>query len=302
MNNKKSISALVVLIIIMAAAASAYGIFSSHMYNQHEFKSLHGQTVSVYGKGLYHNDSVSVAAQGIAQDIVTLFLGIPLLIISLFLSRKDLLRGKLLLAGTLGYFLYTYISYTFLTMYNSFFLVYVMLMSASFFAFILTMMSFDLSELSLQMSDKLPVNFIGSFIIFCAAAVGLLWIGKLVPPLVNGTVPAELEYYTTMVIQGMDLGFIVPASFLSGILLMKRKPMGYLLSSVIIIKMTTMLTAITAMIISQAMAGVKMGIGEIAMFPVFNAAVIYCLVLVLKSVKSQKDSRLPLKNNSQSGM
>jgi hypothetical protein len=65
---------------------------------------------------------------------------------------------------------------------------------------------------------------------------------------------------------------------------MKRKPFGYLLSSVIIMKGITMLTAITAMIIGQALSGVKMSFVEILMFPLFNLAVIYCMFLVMKNI------------------
>ena len=85
--------------------------------------------MDIYGKGLYYNDSVSVASQGRAQDIVTLTVGIPFLIVSLIFANKRSLRGKLLLTGALGYFLYTYMSYSFLAMYNNFFLIYIMMIS-----------------------------------------------------------------------------------------------------------------------------------------------------------------------------
>ncbi|PLR75213.1 hypothetical protein CU633_22240 [Bacillus sp. V3-13] len=134
---KKSIRILTLLIFALSLAASAYGIFSSSGSGPHQFTTWSGETIQLYGKGIYKNDSASGAEQEIAQDIVTLALGIPLLAISLYLTRRESIRGRLLLAGTLGYFLYTYASYSFLTTYNSCFLLYVILMSASFFAFLL---------------------------------------------------------------------------------------------------------------------------------------------------------------------
>ena len=122
MKFKKSISRLVLLIAILALIASAYGVFSSQGKGQYDFKTIHETTVTIFGKGLYQNDSVSAASQAIAQDVVTLFLGIPLLLVSLYLFRKGLLKGKLLLAGTIAYFLYTYTSYSFLSMLNRFFI------------------------------------------------------------------------------------------------------------------------------------------------------------------------------------
>jgi hypothetical protein len=53
--------------------------------------------------------SAEVAPQGIVQDYVTLFLGIPLLFLSLFMANNGSLRGRFLLSGALGYFLVTYL-------------------------------------------------------------------------------------------------------------------------------------------------------------------------------------------------
>ena len=245
------------------------------------------ETIKIYGKGLYRYDSVSIATQGIAQDIVTIVLGIPLLVIALFLARRGSLKGKLLLTGTLGYFLYTYISYVFLWMYNPMFIVYVILMSLSFFSFVLMMMSFNINNLGSAFSEKLPVRFLGGFQMFFALALCLLWIKEIIPTITNGTVPLGLEHYTTLVIQGLDLGFIVPIAILSGVLIIKRKPIGYLLSSVIIMKGFTMGATLTAMIISQYLAGVPMSIIEIIIFPLLSLLICYCLVLLLRNINSK---------------
>ena len=86
-------------------------------------------------------------AQMQANDLVTLALGLPLLVISFWLTLRGSLRGRLLLTGTLGFILYTYITMCFGAAYNQLFLVYVAIFSLSLFAFILSMMSFDLETL-----------------------------------------------------------------------------------------------------------------------------------------------------------
>ena len=151
---RKSMRWLVFMIAALSLIASAYGIFSHQGQGKNEFTTIFGQSVTLYGKGLYQHESVAMASQAIAQDYVTLFLGIPLLLVSWFMTEKGLFKGKLLLTGTLGYFLYTYASYSFLAMYNSMFLVYVALMSASFFAFTLSMMSFDMQKISSRFKEN----------------------------------------------------------------------------------------------------------------------------------------------------
>ncbi|WP_242943871.1 hypothetical protein [Clostridium homopropionicum] len=275
----------------MALVACLVGLFSTDGSGQYEFKSINGETVKIYGKGLYKNDSVSVASQGIASDFVTLIIGIPMLLISLYFSNRNSFRAKILLTGTLGYFLYTYMSYVFLWMYNRLFIVYVILMALSLYAFILLMMSFDIEKISTHFKKKLPVRLLGGFQIFIACAIGLLWLGKIATSIFEGAVPVGLEHYTTLVIQGMDLGIVVPTALLSGILLISRKPFGYLLSSVIIIKGITMLTAISAMIINMALHSVEMNLAEVIIFPLFNLLAIISLVLLMKNISENPLSK-----------
>lgn len=290
MKNKKAITALVIVITILSIIAATIGVFSGQgeIAEQQQFLSLNGENITLYGSGIYQNDSVSAAAQAIAQDIVTLVLGIPMLLVSLILARKGRLKGMLLLTGTIGYFLYAYMSYTFLCMYSPLFLVYVVLMSASLFAFILCISTFDIVALKNSFSPKLPVKFIGGFQLFIAFMLFAMWLGRIVPPLIAGKIPSGLEHYSTLVIQAMDLGIIVPVAAISGIMIIKKKNLGYLLSSIIIIKGLTMLTALTAMIIGMVNAGVEVSIVEMSVFPLFNIIAIFCLAALLRNINEKK--------------
>jgi hypothetical protein len=285
MKYQKSISLLVLFIGLFSIAAASYAIFSNQGPGTYEYQSIFGETISIYGKGLYKHDSVSMAAQAIAQDYVTLLLGVPLLIFSLYLSRKGILKGHLLLTGTLGYFLYTYASYSFLSMYNPLFLIYVLLMSASFFAFTQAMMSFDVAKLPQLFHEKLPVKLIGGFLLFASFVFGLMWLGKVLRPLMSHTPVVGIDHYTTLVIQALDLGFVVPVGIMSGFLLIKRRPFGYLLGSVIIIKDLTLLTALSAMVFLQIQAGVNVSFIVVVLVLLLNIFVIYLMVLILKNVK-----------------
>ncbi|WP_197028369.1 hypothetical protein [Bacillus sp. EB01] len=285
MKGNRLIAWLTIFIILLAALASAWGIFSGEGAGPHPYKTVSGEIIDLYGKGLYKHDSVSGAEQEIAQDIVTLVLGIPLLIVSLFLSNKGLLKGRLLLAGTLGYFLYTYASYSFLSAYNPFFLIYVLLMSTSFFAFTLTLTSFNTNALAARFKETMPVRFLGGVLIFLGFAIGLMWIGRIVPSLTGRVVPVGLDHYTTLVIQALDLGFVVPIGIVAGWMLLKKRPTGYLLGPIIIIKVMTLSTAVTAMAVRMFIAGVTSSLAETGIFAVITLLIAACLYLVLYNVK-----------------
>lgn len=281
----KPINILVLCITVLSLIACFAGLFSVGGPGPHDFQAITGETVKIYGSGLYQNDSVSVVAQGKAGDLATLVMGIPLLLISLYLANKGSSRGRFMLTGTLGYFLYTYMSYTFLWHYNPFFIVYVILMSLCLYAFILSFMSFKIEKIPAMFNEKLPIRFLAGFQLFVGFGIGMLWLAKIAPSILEGAIPVGLEHYTTLVIQGMDLAFIVPTAILSAVLLLKKKPMGYLLTSVIVIKGFTMLTALSAMMINMALKGVEMNLVELGMFPMFNLLAVICFVLMMKCVK-----------------
>ena len=89
-----------------------------------------------------------------------------------------------------------------------------------------------------------------------SATLSLQWLGVIIPPLLAGQKPALLETYTTMVVQAMDLGVLVPLSIVTGTLLLKRSAWGYLLASVFLIKGVTYGTAVLSMGLFQSMDGI----------------------------------------------
>ena len=287
MKNKRIISILVIFISILATLTSILGLLNIDHLNIKEFISITGEIVKIYGSGLYKNDSLSTVAQGQASDFITLIFAIPLLLWSLYLSIKGVFKGQLLLIGTLAYFLYTYVSYTFLWNYNVLFIVYVALMSMSFFALVLTIQTIDINSLEKKFSDQLPIKLLTGFQWTIGLLIGLLWIEKIASSILLNTPPVGLEHYTTLVIQAMDLGFVVPIAFLSGTLLLKKKPYGYLLTSIVIFKGVTMLTAITAMIINMLLQGITVSLVEMGVFIGLDIFGLSMLFIFLNGIKKE---------------
>lgn len=255
MRNQTVLTWLVVLIGGLALFAAGAGLFWPAAGEPYPFTSVQGEQTLINNRGLYRYDTVSSAAQMQANDLITLVLGLPLLAAGAWLAGRGSLRGQLLLAGTLGFFLYTYMSMSVNTAYNPLFLVYVALFTLSLSAFGLSLAAINRSALPARFSERLPRRGIAG--VFLAAGVFLIvaWVGGRIAPTWRGQTPA-LENGTTMVIQAMDLGLIVPLCFLSSLLLLRRSPWGYLLAAVFVMKMVTMGTAVSAMAINMALSGV----------------------------------------------
>lgn len=288
----KIIQFLGILIIIASAIAASAGIFTTGGPGEYSFLSIRDQVITIYGKGLYRHMSADVAIQGIAQDYVTLFLAIPLLAFALIFRKKNTLRSKTLLSGVLLYFFLTYLFYMNMAMYNAMFIVYILLTGMTFFALALSVMDFDLTDISSRISVKMPVKFIGGFLIVLSSSIAVLWLQIIVTPLLDGTViPPAAEHYTTLTVQGFDLSLFLPLNIIAGILLIRRNAYGYMLSGILLVFLVLLMGALVAKIVAMALAGVNV-IPVIVIIPCFELLTVFCTYLFLRNLKDQT-SRIP---------
>jgi hypothetical protein len=276
---------LATIIVPLALLAAGLGVFWQGTGEAYPFTTLRGETVMIRGHGLYRYDTVLSSSQEVGQDIVTLIIGIPLLITGIVLSRKGTLRGQLLLTGALGYFLYTYGAMCFLTAFNPLFLVYVALFSLSLFGFILAMMNLNVDEVARHIAEGFPRRAISIYFIVIAVFLSLAWLRVVAVPSLTWTPPYGLESAITLVIQAIDLGVIVPVSFITARLLSKKSGWGYVLASVLLIKIIMMGAALIAMIISQLMAGVEIDPVVSVIFVLISASGIVLGINTLKNVQ-----------------
>lgn len=239
----------------------------------------------LFWKGLYKHDTISMAAQAMGQDLITLIIGIPVLLGSLYLIRRNSLRGNLIWMGTIFYFLYTYTSLSFLASYNQLFLVYVALFSISLYTFVYGLLSLNVKTIKESISPGKTSKIAGAFLIFSGAMVALMWVKMIVDSLLTGIAPAALESYTTLVIQALDIGVVFPAMLIAGILIIKGKEWGYALVSILLIKASLMGTALLSMIFFMAQNGVSPAIGQVVIFAVITITGILISVIFYSKIK-----------------
>jgi hypothetical protein len=290
MKYQRQLTWLIPLIAILSLFAAGMGVFYQTPGQPYAFTSVRGEPVTINARGLYYYDTVSSAAQMQANDLITLVLGLPLLVVSTLLAFRETphsawpLRGRLLLTGTLGFFLYTYTTMATNTAFNALFPVYVALFSLSMYAFILAMMSFDRASLPGRFSARTPRGWIAGVVLAAAAFLLLAWMGgRVMPPILNNSIP-PLENGVTEVIQFMDLGVIFPLALIGGILLLRRNAWGYLLSSVAVMKMLTMGTAVSTMGINMALNGYPDSPVLVGIFITLTLVNVIVAVFLLKNI------------------
>lgn len=290
MKNTKTITILLFTMVILSVVATLAGILTVDGPGTFKFESIRGEIINIYGKGLYQHMSSDVAIQGIAQDFVTLFIAVPLLVFSFFRTMKGSLHSLLLLAGTVTYILVTYLFYLTMAMYNPLFLVYIILVSASFFTLFLILSSINVEVLSQAYSPKLKNRLIGGFLIFISFSIAILWLSMVIPPLLDKTIyPLALEHYTTLIVQGLDLSLLLPIAIVAGFMLYKKVAYGYLLAPVYFVFLSILMSALSAKLLAMGLHGVNI-VPAIFIIPLFNILAIFCTYSLLTNLTPPDDN------------
>ena len=285
---------LVAMIVKLSAIAAAIGLFYDRRPGPAIVTSVEDAAMKMYGHGIYRYDSLLVGAGFRGVDAVTLFVAIPLLVMCAIHYQRGSLRAALLLTGTLAFFLYNYASMALSAAYNDLFLVYVALFSASLFAFIALLTSFDLASLPSRFSSALPRREIAAYLIAVGVLLLSLWLGDVVSALLTGTVPAALGSYTTIVTYVLDLGVVVPAAFVGATLMMRGTPLGYLLAATLLTVSLTLGLALLSQGVAILLAGVRMSIPQvgatIGSFAVLSLVGARLTFVLLRAVLPPRDS------------
>lgn len=282
------LSSLVALLALVAAGA---GLFWPGEGSPFTFTTLRGQTVEMYGQGLYRYDTFFKAAILRGTDGVTLLVGIPLLVWAIGCYQRDSLRGGLLLTGVLAYFLYKSASLALGVAYNDLILVYIVYFSASLFAFVLAFTSIDLPALSARVSPNLPHGWIAAFLFLAGLSV-FVWLIDIIGGLAQGRAPENLASYTTEITYPIDLGIIAPAAFLGGVLVLRRAPLGYVLAATLLTLNALVGVMVVGQSIAQTLAGITLSTVEwvafVGTFVVMSVVAVWLLALLFRHIEDVK--------------
>lgn len=278
-----------VLIALLSVIASTTGVIGTWFIDGSKlvFESVRGDTVTLFGRGIYAHMSDMVALQGAAQDLITLLIAVPALIITAFSLRRPDFKRLILFTGVVGYFAVTYTIYLFMAYYNALFLVYVVLAGLS-----VNLLIRLLVECLGHSVDpgiiRAPFSKTNAKILMSVAVVmALLWLSSVVPPLADGSLyPGILEHFTTLVVQGIDLALLLPWAFMSGLWLLKGTRAGFVFTHVYLVFLVSLMAALSAKIIAVGMEGGTM-LPAIVILPVFMLLALLGIIRFLKYSPTQ---------------
>lgn len=208
--------------------------------------------------------------QAKGQDIITLCLVVPLMILAIFFSMRKSAEASLFLAGCLGYMFYTYVTFSYLT-YARLSLIYIAIYSFSLFGLIDFFINTNFSFAEKYLKNK-GVNLIVSiYNIIVAVLFSLLWLKDLSYTLFTGIIPYSVKLNNGgSAVYANDLGFFLPSILIAGILLFRRKNFGFILTSVVLVKQAMMGMAILGMLYMMNLGKQTIQLREVMFFAVIT--------------------------------
>ncbi|MHC1782377.1 MAG: hypothetical protein AB9891_06370 [Anaerolineaceae bacterium] len=245
-NEKKSIFILSLVSMALLLASSLTAIARDDRGKPYTFTSLPGEQVQVYGGGgLYQFDNTYKAIGFRSFDWVSLVVVLPLFAVSLIQFRNGGLRGQMLLAALFTYLAYIYLIGIMGNTFNALFLVWTALFSVGLFGLVLTLRGVNVDALPAKLEGCFPRRSVAVYVIIVGLVLAAQYLVEILSAYTTGAPPAALDHYTTLELAAVELAVMVPLHIVGGLQLWRKKPWGYLISSVLVFTSVMVFIALT---------------------------------------------------------
>ena len=174
----------------------------------------------LYASLIYPTDALLQAK--VPRDWCNLIFGLPILLGSMWLTRRGMLIGLLCWPGALFYVLYVYLAYLVGVPFNTLFLLYVALVALSAFATIGLVTSIDSEAVRHRLMGAVPERLAGSVLTCLTALFIVRQLVVTLTALIRKMPVDQMEY--SLWISDLVLS---PAWLIGGYLLWRRRPLGY---------------------------------------------------------------------------
>lgn len=222
--------------IALLAVVTVCGVCSFSTAQTSEIVNQYGDTVKIWGAGVYAHDSFFKATTFIGSDATILIFILPLAIYDLVkMIREQTAERYIRSFGVLCLLLYYAASVAFGVTYNCLHLVYIALVGLCFYGAGLLFVKLHGAGARQEAGCEYPVSK-GMQVFLLAAGVALFvaWLPDIASSMIRGTSLELIEVYTTEITYVLDMGIISPLMIVTFCLIRRRSFIGYVLFRMIL--------------------------------------------------------------------
>ncbi len=282
MNTGKFVWAGVVSTGILVTFASIVGVSALRLQDWHTAINIFGETVTLFGGGIYAYQTVSQAYQVIAHDLVNLFVALPVYVLTYWLMKKDYPVAPYLFAATALYFAFTFGIYTFFAVFNDLFLVYVTILGINFYIVLNIVSRVSRADTVRMYGDRYPKSLLANYLVVVSSLMALFWIFQALPTVLGGSEAGQiLPVGTTLVPHAIDLAFLLPIVLVAGCTLYSGHAAGYIAASIVPLFLVIMMSSVVAKGVILTVTGIEPAIEMIVLMGLFLLTSMIMLIVNL---------------------
>lgn len=275
----RAMAAFAVVVALLAAVAAGLGVFARGDGSYETVTSVRGVTYAMTTDGVYAYNAQRLVSEGVGWDVFTLFVAVPLMLAAAGFVAGGSFRGRLFALGLFGYFFYQYLEYAMTWAFGPLFPVFILIFGASLVGLVWFGANVAGDGIPDGFGEDFPGRPFAVVSILMAVLLVVMWTGRIAAGLAGDLETAGLQGETTLVVQALDLGFVVPTALLIAALAWHRTAIGHALASVFVVTSIAMSAAIVAMLGS---AGVVEGSFELPPILIFGAFLAVMLALAVR--------------------
>ena len=198
----------------------------------------------VFRAGVYPADEF--VRSFVPNDVVNLAIGLPILLGSMWLARSGRLIGLLCWPGALFFVLYNYIGYAFALPLTAAFLLHLALVASSAYTLIGLVATIDGDAVRGRLAGAVPERLAGGIL----AGLGLLFFLRVIGVIGGALAGQAAVAETERAVQTADF-LTTPAWVIGGILLWRRKELGYVAGLGLLFQASMLFIALIAFLLLQ---------------------------------------------------
>lgn len=205
----------------------------------------------------YAEEALGWAAQGRGQDAANLLFVVPAALLALFGASRDAVMPRLLGYGLLIYLVYSYLLYALFLHFQPTFLLYVATLGVSFYALVAGVLGERIADVTQPFAAMPLRRLLAGYLLVSGVLFAALWLAEILPATLAGgpLASAEEAGFWVNPVHVLDLAFVLPGMIAAGIFLLQRRSWAYAVAVPLTAFAVAMGTALVAMMISTARAG-----------------------------------------------
>ena len=201
----------------------------------------------MYRSVIYPTEKLSIGF--VSTDLLNLVVGLPVLLVSMWLTRRGKLAGLLCWPGALFYVLYIYTSYLALPV-SVLLIPHIFLIILSAYSIIGIIVSINCDAVRQRLSGVIPAKTTGGILTSIAILVIVYQIISIITVLINQTTPDNVA-----LVQWIDdLVVGSPALLVGGYLLLRRKALGYVAGAGLLLMCSVLFIGVIPAMVFQALS------------------------------------------------